>query len=85
MEIKKGNVHGNLKCAGCGGYDIRMHVCYDGVDEHSKSGAGSGFVYGVDLVCEDCGRCYPVCRVKSEFAVDALAEHGKNFVRCSDD
>lgn len=59
------NKHGNLKCANCGSFNIEMCVSYDGQDCYSEAGEGSGFVCGVDLVCNDCGRAYPVCRVKN--------------------
>ena len=68
------NKHGNLKCAGCGGFDIRMHVGFDGMDCDSVAGEGSGFDYEVSLVCEDCGRAYPVCRVKGYNDVSEVAE-----------
>lgn len=70
----EGNKHGNLKCSACGSLDIRMHVGCDGADWDSEAGEGSGFDFGIDLVCEDCGRCYPVCRLKDEFAVSPLRE-----------
>ena len=71
------NKHGNLKCSACGSEDIRMHIYYDGADWLSAKGEGSRFYYGVDLVCEDCGRAYPVCRVNNEFSVCALREPKK--------
>lgn len=63
------NKHGNIKCEGCGSYNITMHVGYDGADYLSEAGDGSGFKCEVKLVCEDCGRIYPVCRVKDFNAV----------------
>lgn len=68
------NKHGNLKCSACGSYAIKLSVYYDGADWNSEKGEGSGFKYGIDLYCDDCGRAYPVCRLKDEFAVCALAD-----------
>ncbi len=67
-----GNKHGNIKCEGCGSYNIEMHVGYDGMDCLSEAGKDSGFECEVKLVCEDCGRVYPVCRVKNFNAVSAI-------------
>lgn len=66
------NKHGNIKCEGCGSYNITMHVGYDGADYLSEAGDGSGFKWEVKLVCEDCGRIYPVCRVKNFNAVSGI-------------
>ncbi len=68
------NKHGNIRCAGCGGYNIKMSVYFDGADWDSEAGEGSGYKYGVDLCCDDCGRSYPVCRLKNEFAVNPIKE-----------
>jgi hypothetical protein len=77
MEKVKGNKHGNCVCAGCGGHDLRMAVWYDGMDCDSEAGEGSGYKYVVDLYCEDCGRVYPVCRVKDSFAVSDIKDFDK--------
>lgn len=66
------NKHGNIKCEGCGSYNITMNVGYDGADWLSEAGEGSGFKCEVALVCEDCGRGYPVCRVKNFNAVSGI-------------
>lgn len=68
------NKHGNLKCVACKSENLKMHVYYDGADWNSEKGEGSGFDYEVTLVCEDCGRAYPVCRVNNEFAVCAIKD-----------
>ena len=71
------NKHGNIKCVACGSEDMRLHVGFDGADWNSAKGEGSGFDYCIDLVCEDCGRCYPVCRTNNEFAVCDIADPKK--------
>lgn len=58
------NIHGNIKCEGCGSYNIELSVGFDGMDCYSKEGEGSGFKWEVSLCCQKCGRAYPVCRVK---------------------
>lgn len=68
------NKHGNICCEGCGSYHLRATVSYDGCDWRSKAGDGSGFEFLVALECEDCGRIYPVIRLKDEFAVSQLKE-----------
>lgn len=68
------NKHGNIKCAGCGSFNIRMHVYFDGADWDAEAGEGSGFDYEVSLICEDCGRGYPVCRLNNERAVCAIKD-----------
>ena len=68
------NKHGNLKCSSCGSKNMKMHVGYDGCDWLSKAGEGSGYDFGIDMVCEDCGRCYPICRLNNEFCVSELKE-----------
>lgn len=55
--------YGNFKC-GCGSDDIRLDIGYDGLDELSVAGECSGFGIVVSLCCTNCGRVYPVCRVK---------------------
>ena len=71
------NKHGNLKCAGCGSENLKLSVFYDGMDCDSERGEGSGFDYGIDLYCDDCGRAYPICRLKDEFAVCGIKEKTK--------
>lgn len=66
------NKYGNIKCAGCGSEDIKMKVGYDGLDNHSVEGEGSGFKVEVTLDCQNCGRVYPVCRVKDFFDVSDI-------------
>lgn len=66
------NKYGNIKCAGCGSEDIKMVVGGDGLDNHSVKGEGSGFVVEVTLTCQNCGRVYPVCRVKDFFDVSDI-------------
>ncbi len=71
------NKYGCIKCAGCGSENIKMSVGYDGLDELSAAGEGSGFGVAVNLVCEDCGRVYPVCRAKDFSNVSDIAEPEK--------
>lgn len=47
------NKHGNIKCEGCGSYNIKMSVYFDGADWSSEAGDGSGYKYGIDLYCDD--------------------------------
>lgn len=63
------NKHGNMRCDGCGGYNIKLRVSYDGADWNSVAGENSGYTYEISLYCDDCGRAYPVCRLKDESAV----------------
>lgn len=58
------NKHGGIKCVSCGSENMKMSADYDGMDEFSVEGEGSGFCVVVSLECVDCGRVYPVCRVK---------------------
>lgn len=71
---EKRNKHGNLLCSACGSANMKMHVGFDGLDCDSVAGDGSGFDYGVDMVCEDCGRAYPICRVKGFNDVSEVIE-----------
>lgn len=66
------NKHGNLKCEGCGSYNIKLDVGYDGMDCYSEAGENSGFKYEVCLYCDDCGRIYPVCRVKNNTHISPI-------------
>lgn len=66
------NKHGNIKCEGCGSYDIRQTVHFDGMDCYSEAGEGSGFKCEVTLYCENCGRVYPICRVKEFHDISPL-------------
>lgn len=56
-----------LKCTDCGG-NLDLQVAYDGCDWDSAKGEGSGFNYEIALACDDCGRIYPIERLKEEFA-----------------
>lgn len=60
------NKHGNICCEGCGSYSIVSRVVFDGADWCSEAGEGSGFGWLVELVCVNCGRIYPVVRLKSD-------------------
>ena len=66
------NKHGNLKCSNCGCYDLEMHVDFDGVDDEAEK--GNGFDYEISLVCNNCGRGYPVARTNNEFAISAIKD-----------
>ncbi len=58
------NKHGGIKCVSCGSEKLEMSADYDGMDEFSVEGEGSGFGVEVSLVCQKCGRVYPVCRTR---------------------
>lgn len=58
------NKFGNFRCS-CGSENISCSVSYDGCDWESEAGEGSGFGYKISLECENCGRIYPVGRIKS--------------------
>ena len=68
------NKYGNLKCEGCGSYNLKLNVSYDGLDEKSAAGEGSGFRCMVNLICEDCGRVYTVCRTRDYTDVSDIAD-----------
>lgn len=68
------NKYGNIKCAGCGSEDIKMSADYDGLDELSVEGEGSGFGVVVSLICESCGRVYPICRVRDFCDVSDISD-----------
>ena len=55
-----------LKCPRCGG-NLELSTSFDGCDWDSVKGEGSGFDYEIALV-SDCGRVYPIGRLKDEFA-----------------
>ncbi|MDR0295507.1 MAG: hypothetical protein LBH91_04860 [Prevotellaceae bacterium] len=55
-----------LQCVDCGG-DLEVEVAFDGCDWDSIKGEGSGYVYVIELYCE-CGRLYPIGRIKNELA-----------------
>jgi len=56
-----------LKCTDCGG-DLKLTVGFDGCDWNSVKGEGSGFGFAIHLDCANCPRCYPIGRLKDEFA-----------------
>lgn len=57
------NKFGNLRCSCCGSKNLEISLGYDGCDWKGKE---SGFMYDLSLFCNDCGRVYPVGRLKSE-------------------
>lgn len=59
------NNFGNFRCS-CGSEKIFCSVSYDGCDWKSEAGEGSGFAYEISLECNNCGRVYPIGRIKSE-------------------
>ena len=63
------NRHGNIRCEGCGSYNLECRVCWDGCDEESEAGEGSGFDCLVTLDCNDCSRVYPIIRLNSDYHV----------------
>lgn len=74
MEKLTSNKHGNIKCAGCGSYNMKMQVSYDGADWNSEAGEGSEYGYEICLYCADCGRVYPVCRLNRYSAVSPIKD-----------
>lgn len=68
------NKYGNLKCEGCGSYNLKLNVSYDGLDEESAAGEGSGFGCIVYLSCEDCRRVYMICRTRDYTDVSDIAD-----------
>lgn len=56
-----------LKCVDCG-RNLDLRVVFDGCDWDSVKGSGSRFDYEIELCCKNCGRVYPVGRLKNEFA-----------------
>ncbi|MCH5297404.1 MAG: hypothetical protein J1E85_07025 [Ruminococcus sp.] len=59
------NNFGNFRCS-CGSENITCSIEYDGCDWKSEEGKGSGFDYEISLACKNCGRVYPIGRLKSE-------------------
>ena len=74
MASARMNKHGNLRCEGCGSYELEVNVSYDGMAEHSVAGRGSGFEHVVELNCKKCGRIYPIVRVKHPVHVSMIRE-----------
>ena len=54
-----------LKCPDCNAV-LNLSVGFDGCDWDSVKGEGSGFNYEITLECPECGRLYPVGRLKRE-------------------
>lgn len=54
-----------LKCSNCGSI-LELSKSYDGCDWNSVKGEGSGYDYSIDLFCPNCGRGYPIVRIKNE-------------------
>lgn len=54
-----------LKCPICEG-ELHLRVAYDGCDDDSMAGRGSGFKYSLSLVChtETCRRVYELGRLR---------------------
>ncbi len=65
---------GGFKCTGCGSEDIKLNVADDGMGWLSAAGEESGFDIVVSLCCENCGRVYPVCRVRNFSDVSSIVE-----------
>lgn len=53
--MKNANKYGCMRCE-CGSYNLCQHVSYVGCDD--------SYGWLVTIECEDCGRVYPVARVK---------------------
>lgn len=70
----KKNKYGNLQCAVCSSYNLKLDVSYDGLDMESAAGDGSGFGCMVNLCCEDCGRVYTICRTRKFTDVSDIAD-----------
>lgn len=58
------NKFGNFSCS-CGSQNITCNVSFDGCDQKSEAGQGSGFGYLISLECENCGRVYPIGWLKA--------------------
>ena len=50
--------YGGLRCAGCGSHELKLLV--------SSSDYSDGYEAEVGLVCETCGRMYPICKTKRD-------------------
>lgn len=64
---------GGLRCAGCGNNSLRLSVSYSGADWRCAAGEGSGYGCEVALACDQCGRIFPICHVRREDDVSAIA------------
>ena len=64
FSIGRKNKHGNFKCSNCGSFNVHLHVTDDLISSDSNAGKLSGFHYSVGLCCYECGRYFPVCKIK---------------------
>ncbi len=60
------NRHGNIRCEGCGSYNMN---CYVGWTDCSDLCTDSDCNVLVSLDCEYCGRSYPIICLKSDYTV----------------
>lgn len=73
-------MYNQLKCADCGG-SLVLRVVFDGCDWFSVKGEGSRFDYEIELYCDECGRVYPIGRLKNEFAFCENVEQRRPYGR----
>lgn len=70
-----------LKCVCCNSI-LKLNISFDGCDWESKEGEGSGFDYEISLLCADCGRIYPIGRVKNSFDFCENSEYLRPYDNC---
>lgn len=75
------NLNG-LRCTKCGG-ELNMEVGFDGMDQESVAGEGSGFTWTVQLLCNSCGRTYDICRCKGASSVSEIREKEQSYCKTS--
>lgn len=68
-----------LKCASCGNVLKLITDSFDGVDQDSEAGEGSGYNYLAYLSCGNCGRVYDIVRYKKPGEVSAPIEKLRSF------
>ena len=68
-----------LKCADCGHVLKLVTGAFDGSDQDSEAGEGSGFKYLVYLSCDSCGRIYDIVRYKQPGEVSVPIEKLRSF------
>lgn len=68
-----------LKCTSCGHPLKLVTGSFDGCDEDSEAGEGSGYDYLVYLSCDSCGRIYDIVRYRQPGDVSAPIEKLRSF------
>ena len=67
---------GGLVCAVCGS-DLEFHCSFDGMSQNAvlyDKRFSPNWDWEVSLVCNSCGRTYPICRTKSELDVSEVTQ-----------